>query len=253
MSSKYKRGLVKRRLSRTAAASAAVSLAAELFATVLFAAVAMTTAAGCDEAGEPISFDDRGKVGEVTVEGPTTAGLRRLSVDELQASIPVAAGLDEEGQPIIWRTLTNGKLVDALSDEGVGTMLGRPDYVAVTAEDTSPNSLYVKFARDMSREVCDAMVKADLARSGEATLWRYAPVDATPSDTQLTQNTQYLVLRFLSLRLDADDPMLASFREVYAVGSATFEPGGFEDGNAQTEGWRAVCIALLEDPAFHIH
>src|SRR5690606_6007692 len=61
--------------------------------------------------------------------GPRPGAMRKLTVDELRASIATAAGRDLDGNPIRWEVdlQGNGQLVDALSDEAFGRMLGRPD------------------------------------------------------------------------------------------------------------------------------
>lgn len=179
-------------------------------------------------------------------EGPRASGRRKLSVDELRASVSVAAGVDENGEPIRW--LVDGE--DALSDDKLGKVLGRPDYVAVTAEPELPSALYVKFVRDMARDVCNRMVQADLARSGEPSLWRHAPYAAPPSDAELDRNLQYLALRFLGVALEVDDPLIVALRDVYRASEQSYQSGPL---TPQIEGWRGVCIALFEEPAFHLH
>ena len=184
---------------------------------------------------------------EVTAEGPRSSRLRKMTVDELQASIPIVAGNDEVGEPIRW--LVSGE--DALGDDVFGKILGRPDYVAVTAEAELPSTLYVKFVRDMARDVCDRIVRADAVRpQSESTLWPYAPPAGAPSADQLTLNLQYLMLRFLGHKAEAGDEMLESLRAVYVASEAGYTTGS---STPQIEGWRGVCIALFEDPAFHLH
>lgn len=207
-------------------------------------------ACGSDAAPSPrggIPFDSaESDAPALSGDGPRVSGLRKMSVDELRASVSVAAGVDENGQPIQW--LVDGE--DALSDDKLGKVLGRPDYVTVTAEPALPSALYVKFVRDMARDVCNRMLQADLARSGEATLWRYAPYAAPPSDDALSENLRYLVLRFLGVAVAADDPLIEQLRGVYRASEASYQSGPL---TPQIEGWRGVCIALFEEPAFHLH
>ncbi|MEQ9319334.1 MAG: hypothetical protein RIF41_09240 [Polyangiaceae bacterium] len=221
--------------------------------TPMFLALLALTACGSDAPGEPAPDDgvpsdlsEPAAHPPIVGDGPRTAGLRRFTVDELQATIAVVAGPDQNGEPIHWEVDVNGQTVDGLSDEAFGTMLGRPDYVSVTAEDGSPNTLYVKFVRDMARGVCDQIVAADLTRTSGHTLWRYAPVTSVATEAEITDNLSYLILRWLGHRTEVGDPMLESYRQVY-------ETSLLAGGAAQSEGWRGVCIALFEDPAFHIH
>ena len=187
---------------------------------------------------------------ELEGDGPQSHGVRKLTVDELQDSIPVAAGDDAAGAPIRWVVDVDGELVDALDQDNFGRILGRPDYVTLTEENPSPTAVYGKYARDMAREVCDAMVQADIGRAGEATLWRFAPHTAEPTEAEITTNVKYLVLRFLSLRVQEGDDVLDRYRQLYRA-SAVNTKGPLS--TPQVEGWRGVCIGLFEDPTFHIH
>jgi len=192
----------------------------------------------------------KGPVPNVDAEPVPVGGVRRLTVDELQGSVPVVAGKDETGKAIQWTVKKNTVFIDAYSDEAFGATLGRPDYVVSTIENAQPTSLYVKFARDMSLDVCNKIVKADLARAPGApmTLWRKTKVDGTATAADDLANTEYLILRFLGLKVAADDPMVVSLEKVRAEAMANPKMGT----NPAAEGWRAVCIALLQDPAFHI-
>jgi hypothetical protein len=140
---------------------------------------------------------------------------------------------------------------DGYANEGYGASLGRADYVVTTAENPEPSPLYAKFARDMALDVCGKMMKADLARAaGEpSTLWRKTKVDGSATATTNQENLQYLVLRFLGLRLVAADPMLVALETVRAETAANPKDPA---GNAEAQGWHAVCVALFQDPAFHI-
>ncbi len=197
-----------------------------------------------DPQGAPAGIDNPGALS-------TTPALRRLSVDQLQATVAVVAGPDLAGDPIAWTY----RGYNAYDDRALGKVLGRPDYVSVTQEDTSPSSLYVKFAQDMSRSVCDKMVHADLVRApgAERTLWRMAAIDGSATDAEISNNLQYLVLRFLGLVEAADSDHIASLRALYNAAIASVDNPELADVPPQAEGWRAVCIALFEDPSFHLH
>jgi hypothetical protein len=198
--------------------------------------------------GSPVGRDDGpnkkpGSAAEVNL--PT---LRRLTVDELQLTVSVIAGMDQNAQWIQWLVNKGAGPVDAYSNEGLGKMMGRPDYVVVTNEATTPDTLYVKFARDMAREVCQTIRTADEDRTSGFTLWPQAPIDTAASDDEITNNLNRLILRFLGLRLQAGDDLLETYRQVYltARGSAT-------DSDAQKSGWQGVCMVLFQDPAFYLH
>jgi hypothetical protein len=195
-------------------------------------------------------------VGDVPgLDSPTIiqnpAATRRLTVDELQASIGVVAGSDAADQPISWKVKIGNQTMDGLSDAAYGRTLGRPDYITITEEDPAPGPLYVKFVGDLSRDVCNDMVNADLERSGEATLWPHAPVDSTPTAAEIDENLEYLALRFWGFGADEVADVLEGLRAVHAAGVAADDPG--DEIPPQAEGWRAVCVALIEDPSFHLH
>jgi len=218
----------------------------------LFAFAALV---GCSGSGDAEIVDanntPKGPVPGLDGEAIQSGGVKRLTVDELQASVPVVAGLDETGKPIQWTIKKGANNYDGFSDEGYGVALGRPDWVINTIENPEPSPLYAKFARDMSLDVCNKLVKADLARTAgqQPTLWRMAPVDGSATPAQRTENIKYLVLRFLGIKLTADDSMVTSLEALRAEAQA--HPKGV-GANAEAEGWRAVCIALFQDPAFHI-
>ena len=145
-----------------------------------------------------------------------TRAVQRMPIEILEASIPVVAGKDVNGSDIIWKDGNNA----ALADNIYGAVLGRPDYVTVTEENPAPSSLYVKFMRDMARDVCTRIADNDTKRVNytDATLWRFAPTDGTASEEQINENLRYLTLRFLGMRLTSEDPYIAQLRAVFNAG-----------------------------------
>jgi hypothetical protein len=103
----------------------------------------------------------------------------------------------------------------------------------------------------MALDVCGKMMKADLARAAgdPATLWRKTKVDGSATAATNQENMQYLILRFLGLRVTVDDPMLTALESVRAEAVANPKDA---TGNVEAQGWHAVCVALFQDPAFHI-
>ncbi|MEZ4311762.1 MAG: hypothetical protein R3F14_27340 [Polyangiaceae bacterium] len=230
----------------------------KLFGHALFLGL-LALAAGCEKAPttstddtEKVNVDPHANIPGFDSDADTrTSELRRLKLDMLQQSVPVIAGNDAAGNPIFWKVKISGVTVDGLSDKGYGKVLGRPDYIDVTTEQTAPSSLYMKLVRDMAQNVCDQMVKADIARAPEEerTLWRKAPIDGTATDAQVGENLAYLYLRFTGYRVEPTDPAVADLRQVYDDAVAGYEG---MDPPAPAEGWRAVCVALFEDPALHL-
>lgn len=178
---------------------------------------------------------------------PPSRAVRRMRIDTLQAAMTKVAGADVYGAPIEWKV--NGK--NGFSDAAFGKALGRPDFQSSTEESGVSSSLYLKFVGDAARDICTQMAKNDQIRADAATrvLFPKSPVDVIATDAQITENLQYLVLRFLGLRLEAADPMIVNLRGVYDAGVETAIPGA--QITPAAEGWRGVCVALFESPLFH--
>jgi len=224
------------------------------FAAVLsLGAVSLVACGNADDSTnqDAVAREDGTKIQDVDSkqEVTLTRWARRLQIDRLQATIPRVAGKDIQGNPIVWKI--NGE--NALDDHVLGGILGRPNFVTTMGENPSPSSLYLKFMRDMARDVCTQMVTADVSRGEDAThtLWRFAPIDGTATDEQITKNLQYLLLRFLGMRVDGEHQLLVDFRGVFDAGISSTGLASTTP-KSQAEGWRGVCIGLFESPLFHI-
>jgi len=177
---------------------------------------------------------------------PPSRAVRRMKIDTLQAAMSKVAGKDVLGNPIEWR-FNN---VNGFADAAFGKALGRPDFQSNTSEATVSSALYLKFVGDAARDICSQMAKNDQLRTdAEArALFPKAPIDGA-TDAQITANLQYLVLRFLGLKIAADDAMIAPLRGVYDAGVSAAVDGA--EIKPAAEGWRGVCVALFESPLFH--
>lgn len=217
-------------------------------------------AAACSGKAGAIVTDDPNAAGHVGVESepagpfdhppvdipPRSRGTRRLSVDMLEGSVPVVAGARADGTPIQWTRTVKGRAVSRFELGEYGAALGRPDYRTTTEEPIEPNALYAKFMDDMARDVCGQMITADAARpeGAEGSLARFAPLDEAGTPAQIGENLRYLKLRFLGQHsADGDDAAVADLRAVYDAAAV----------DAPREGWRAVCVALFDSPAFHVY
>lgn len=180
---------------------------------------------------------------------PSPRATRRLTVDQLAASLPIVCGNDEKGQPITWTVKSGANQLPALAEGGLGAILGKPDFVLATDEPDDASALYVKLMEDMARDVCGKMVTADLART-DRVLAKFAPIDTVGDGKAIDQNLRYLSLRFLSHKVaDEDVEGIAGLRKIYdSVVSSTAKAG-----EKSREGWRAVCVGLLTSPEFHVN
>jgi len=199
---------------------------------------------GADQTTETAP-DDLGGSG---LPGPAR-GVRRMRIDTLQSAMTKVAGKDIFGNPIVWNVA--GK--DGFSDGAFGKALGRPDFQSSTDESPVSNALYLKFVGDAARDICTQMAKNDMKRADATTrtLFPKAPVDGTATDAQISENLQYLTLRFLGLRLDATDRLITNLRGVYDAGVAVVPATNGGELTAAAEGYRGVCVALFESPLFH--
>lgn len=183
---------------------------------------------------------------------PLSRSPRRISVDQLAASLPIVAGNDAKQQPITWTVKAGGKDVPALYEGGLGTTLGRPDYYQTTQESDEASSLYLKFADDMARDVCAKMVAADLVQTDttKRNLARFAKFDVWNDKAAVASNLRYLTLRFLGRKVaDTDVASIADLQDLYEKVAAAQA----KDADRGKAGWNAVCVALLISPEFHVN
>ncbi len=172
----------------------------------------------------------------------------RMKVDQLRDSIAVVAGADAAGNAIGWSYHTPAGRTDLFTL--LGPTLGQPDYINTTEEPAVTDAMYLKFSSDIALNVCAQMATADSsAGTGPRTLSRFASLDGSASDADIAANLRYLNLRFLGERIASDDTLtLNSLRAVYDAATAADTTT-----SAAASGWRAVCVALLQAPAFHIY
>jgi hypothetical protein len=178
--------------------------------------------------------------------GTASAGARRLSVAQLKASLPVV--LRGHG----WK-VGNADGFDARS----GT-LGVPDYVSSVEENLEATPLYLKFMGDMARDACNRAVTADGAQpdaAQRAVLRFVEPVDTVArSPAKVDENLAYLRLSFLGRRgTGPADPALAQLRTLFDQAVQAAAAGSAPTRAHVLEGWRAVCVALLTSPEFHLY
>lgn len=217
----------------------------------LFALALVACSGGGDDpdggGNTDLDVEPYGEAGPLA-EGPTGRWTKRLTVDMLQASVPVVAGRGADGQPIRWKVDHKGGTRDGFAQNVFGGTLGKADYHRVTEENTVPSSLYAKLLDDVARNVCDQMLQADLAKTeaSERVLTRFA---GAGSDADVAANVRYLTLRFLGENLEPDAPQIIGLQKLYGEVAAAAK--GAKD--PAMEGWRAVCVALVSSPAFHVY
>jgi hypothetical protein len=208
-------------------------------------ALACLTALGCegfiggDSPGGPAGLDTNPAGNALPVDHPaldppiTSAGARRITIEQLRRTLPIVLGNDLQGQPVTWKVGSKNGL------EAHADTLGEADYLDSTEDNLEPSPLYLKLIDDAARDVCTRALTADAARSDPATrsLLRH------PDD--IDRNLRYLVLRFHGVRIDdADSAALAPLRKLFDQATAAAEA---------KQGWHVVCVALLTAPEFHLY
>jgi len=182
----------------------------------------------------------------------TSAVARRISVAQLRGAFPVILGKDVNGKDITWMSGATPAL-DKMAD-----VLGEADYAFVTQDNRDPSALYLKFMDDAARDVCGRALTADAARpkAADRVLLRYVgPTDTAATNAAgVDQNLGYLALRFHGIKVKEGDsarttPLLKLFTDSVTAAAAG-KPVTAAD---VTEGWRAVCVALITAPEFHLY
>jgi hypothetical protein len=182
----------------------------------------------------------------------TSAVAQRVSIAQLRGAFPVILGKDVNGKDITWMSGSNPAL-DKMAD-----VLGEADYAFVTQDNRDPSALYLKFMDDAARDVCGRALTADAARPSAAD--RVLLRHVGPTDTETTnaagvaQNLDYLLLRFHGIKVKEGDTVRTAPLVKLFTDSVTAAAAGKPVTAAEvTEGWRAVCVALITAPEFHLY
>jgi hypothetical protein len=182
----------------------------------------------------------------------TSAVAQRVSVAQLRGAFPVILGKDVNGKDITWMS-GGAPALDKMAD-----VLGEADYAFVTQDNRDPSALYLKFMDDAARDVCERALTADAARPAAAdrVLLRYVgPTDTAKSNAAgVDKNLGYLTLRFHGIKVkEGDDARLAPLRTLFTDAVTAAAAGQSVTAAHVTEGWRAVCVALITAPEFHLY
>ena len=183
--------------------------------------------------------------GGAIVTSPHAAEAQRLTVRQLAQSLPVVLGGNT------WM-VGGAQGFDARS-----ATLGEPDYLGTVDENLEASSLYQKFMGDMARDGCTRAVNADaaLAANTRVVMRLVSLTDTVATNAAgVNENLRYLKLRFHGVKVSpTDTASLAGLRTVFtdavrgAAGTATPTAAHVK------EGWRAVCVALLTAPEYHLY
>lgn len=183
--------------------------------------------------------------GGAVMTGPASAGSQRLSVRQLANSMTVALGGST------WLVGT------ANGFDSRARTLGEPDYLSVVDENLEPSALFLKFMDDAAKDACTRAANADQTKAAnQRVLYRSVSLTDTVATNRagVDQNLAYLKLRLHGIKVPTtDDATLAPLRKLFddavkgAAGAATPTAAHVK------EGWRAVCVALLIAPEYHLY
>lgn len=174
---------------------------------------------------------------DVTTETSDGRELKRMDIDQLDASIALVTG-------VRWSEVVSGDTVQLF--ETLSGSLGKPDYQASTDEDLDATLLFQKFLDDAARMTCAEGIRRETTGGIEdkRLLVRAQIIDRPPvSDDAINANLEEMLLRIHGKRATVDTitPWRGLFDAVY---DATQDPA---------ECWRAVCVAMVTHPDFYAY
>jgi hypothetical protein len=171
----------------------------------------------------------------------------RLNLLQLRRSFPIVLGNDAAGRAITWNSGTASS--PKVGFDAYASTLGEADFVNRTEDDLDASPVYVKFMDDAARSACSQAIAADKAQSDPAqrTLMRFVSESDTPQTNSegFRKNLTYLKLRFHGIKVTEGAP-LEALEKLFVDASAKSKTPG-------VDGWRAVCVALLTAPEFHLY
>lgn len=193
---------------------------------------------------------------------------RRLSAPQLQAAIVAATGFDYLGRArVVDPASPQGSEVvdDAKLLEVYGESLGNPDYNYTTQHDLSPSVTFSKLTGDAVRYSCGRAADAEVLQADAPGRPAHLLIEAGPDDRwpeggpAVRANIVVLALRWWGHEQSLDAPDTDALVDVFRIAQgAAADASGAGGGSASADpehvqvaaAWRAVCIAMLQDPRF---
>ena len=131
--------------------------------------------------------------------------------------------------------------------EKLSATLGLPDYLLSVTEEREAGPVFQKFLGDAARSACTKLVAAEVEKPPEE---RVLIVHAALEDTlesapeAIDKNLSLLLLRYHGVKVTGPaDPAMQRWRWLFqTIVKGTKQP---------VEGWRAVCIGLIQHPDFY--
>jgi hypothetical protein len=177
---------------------------------------------------------------------------RRMDLGQLNKAIKRATGGIGWTNSSAWSCVPPGyvqktctKGVDQF--EKLSATLGVPDYLLSVTEERSAGPVFQKFLGDAARSVCTKLVEAEVESPPEE---RVLIVHASLEDTvesapeAVQKNLSLLLLRYHGIKVSGPgDPAIQRWRWLFhTIVKGTKQP---------VQGWKAVCIGLIQHPDFY--
>ncbi len=175
---------------------------------------------GGDESGAP------SPEGQGAADTPIGRRIRRMTADQYMRSLEVVTGQTWGGY------------------EEFAAAMGQPDYVELVDDDRTLSVTFQKFAFDAASATCRAAVDHDVA-DGTSIILRHATVEDEAPEL-VRANLRHLMLRFLAVDVDPEDPSLDPWAELLLAPHKT----EVSTSEVRMERWTAVCVGLATHPDF---
>ncbi|MDP3276597.1 MAG: hypothetical protein Q8Q09_15475 [Deltaproteobacteria bacterium] len=186
-------------------------------------------------------------------------GARRLSVDQLRASLLAVTGhtwiasrsIPDPESPSGRSVVANADMLEALAPT-----LGRADFLNTTLHATDPAVTFSKLASDAARNACRRSVADDVAQSvpeRRRLLRNASPTDTAANAAAIRQNLTYLARRFWGRTMDPMSAEITGLFQLFSTASTTAAVASgpsMRAAGTPADGWRTVCIAMATDTQF---
>lgn len=198
---------------------------------------AMQLVAKADPPAKAAPLEGLGDVDLLATIPPPTRPRKRMTIDQLDAALRRVSG------GIGW---TAGKGTTGKNElETLAITLGKPNYTDLTHEDTEPSALFQKFLGDAATSVCTKLVEAEKGKAASERVYIVGVEPTVGTDTAaaaVEANLRRQLLRFHGRVVETGSPELARWRFLF--------DGATKITGKPEQGWRAVCVALIQHPAF---
>ena len=156
--------------------------------------------------------------------------IRRLNIDQIDASIERASGL---------------QLLTRLASRNYETLFGKPDYLSSTQEDLRPNVVFTKLYQDIIYQHCWRVVYAEYrGQNPNPAFFVPAPARSPIVEAESRAILVYLLLRWHSLDVAPDSAEVDKWYQILTQLDGVA-------GSSTEEAWQGICVSLALHPRFY--